>query len=135
MNPNIGDLNWRPSLKKHDCPFCGDEMEWDNFLKGWATCFPNKAQPRPTNPSLKSKFKTRMKNARFRATWRSALWLAKDMTWTHEEGWFKAEWILKNSDNIAKLLDGTFDFKMTQKKEVKAQKRPAFVDARPKEDA
>jgi hypothetical protein len=110
------------------------EMEWDNFLRGWKTCFPKKAQPRPTNTALRSKFKTRMNNAYWRAQWRKALWVAKDWTWTHEEGWFKAEWVLKNSDNIAKLLDGTFDFKLNQSKTGPEEKRPVFVDARPEED-
>lgn len=110
------------------------EMEWDNFLKGWKTCFPDKAQPRRTNTSLRSKFKTRMKNADWRNNWRQALWKAKDWDWAQEEGWFKAEWVLKNNDNIHKLLDGTFDFKLNEKKQTGHVTRPQFVDARPQEE-
>ena len=111
------------------------EMEWDNFLGGWKRCFPDKIQPRRTNAPLKTKFKTRMNNAQWRATWRSALWLAKDWDWAQEEGWFRADWILKNNDNIAKLLTGTFDFKLEEQRKNAPVKRPKFVDARPKEDA
>jgi hypothetical protein len=109
------------------------DMEWDNFLKGWATCFPEKTQPRPSNTSLKSKFATRMKNSQWRTQWRTALWTAKDWDWAQEEGWFKVDWVLKNNDNIAKILDGTFDFKRKTHREAKEAPRPQIVDARPKE--
>ena len=86
-------------------------MEWDNFLNGWLYCFPDKAQPRPSNTSLRNKFRTRMKNTNWRNNWRKGLMAAKKTKWAHEDGWFKAAWVLKNDDNLFKLLDGTFDFK------------------------
>lgn len=87
------------------------QMEWDTFLKGWSYYFPDKRQPRPTNATLLRKFKTRMKNTDWRANWKNAVKLASTWQWAQGEGWFKAEWILHNDDNIFKLLDGTFDFK------------------------
>lgn len=89
-------------------------MEWDTFLKGWAHYFPNKTQPRPTNANLIRKFKTRMKNTDWRSNWKQAVKTASQWQWAQNEGWFKAEWILHNDDNIFKLLDGTFNFKLNQ---------------------
>lgn len=86
-------------------------MEWDTFLKGWAHYFPGKTQPRPGNAKLRNKFKTRMKGTQWRGTWKQAIKTASKLSWTHQEGWFKAEWVLHNDENIFKLLDGTFDFK------------------------
>lgn len=86
------------------------EVELDNFLIGWKTCFPNKPQPRASTAI--TKFKVRFKNEGFRANWRKALWATKDLDWAHEEGWFKWQWVLHNNENYAKLLDGTFDFKL-----------------------
>jgi hypothetical protein len=91
------------------------EMELDNFLRGWKTCFPDKAQPRRS--SAIKKWKTRFKNERFRSMWRRALWETKDLTWAHNEGWFKWQWFLHNDENFEKLLDGTFDFKGGKKKD------------------
>jgi carboxypeptidase C (cathepsin A) len=110
-------------------------MEWLNFLRGWKISFPEKAQPKKSNTKLRRKFYARLKDAGFRAKWRSALWTAKEFPWAHKEGWFKAAWFLHNDDNFEKLLDGTFDFKNTEKKQAPAAKRPQFVDARPKEGA
>jgi hypothetical protein len=87
------------------------QMEWDTFLKGWAHYFPNKRQPRPTNQTLLRKFKTRMKNTEWRGNWKTAVKTASAWTWAQNEGWFKADWLLHNDDNIFKVLDGTFDFK------------------------
>jgi hypothetical protein len=86
-------------------------MEWDTFLKGWLHYFPTKTQPRPSNQKLRNKFATRMKDTSWRNNWKNAIKLAASWNWTHKEGWFKADWIVHNDENIHKVLDGTFDFK------------------------
>ena len=96
-------------------------IEWIAFMEGWKTCFPNKAQPRKSNTKLRNKFYTRLKDEGFRGKWKSALWLTKNLTWAQKEGWFKADWFLKNDDNYMKLLDGTFDFKSEQLPETLTQ--------------
>jgi 5-methylcytosine-specific restriction endonuclease McrA len=98
------------------------QMELDNFLTGWKTCFPNKTQPRAST-AIK-KWKPRFKNEGFRSKWRQALWATKDLPWAHEEGWFKWQWFLHNNENYQKLLDGTFDFKMSQKGKISNEPAP-----------
>lgn len=88
------------------------EMEWDTFVLGWQYYFPDKVQPRKGNATLKKKFKTRMKSTTWRNNWKNAIKTASKWQWAHNEGWFKADWIVHNEDNIFKLLDGTFDFKL-----------------------
>lgn len=90
-------------------------IEWFRFLEGWKYCFPDKAQPRKSNTGMKKKFKTRFKNEGFRKDWGLALIRTKTLAWAKNEGWFKAEWFVKNDDNYLKLLDGTFDFKVSNK--------------------
>ena len=108
------------------------QMEWIAFIAGWLECFPMKAQPRKSNTALRTKFYARLKDAGFRANWRSALWNNKGKRYLQKDGWFKAKWFVHNDDNYEKLLDGTFDFKEEQSKA--PAKQPKFVDARPKED-
>jgi hypothetical protein len=88
------------------------QIELDNFLTGWKTCFPDKAQPRRSG--MIRKWRTRFNDEGFRANWRQALWIAKDLTWAQKEGWFKWQWFLHNDENYEKILDGTFDFKENQ---------------------
>ena len=59
------------------------------------------------------------------------MWVAKKLDWPHEEGWFKAGWFLHNDENYLKLLDGTFDFKTSEKamiEKVESTRRKATVD-------
>ena len=93
------------------------QIEWLSFIAGWLECFPKKAQPRKTNTALRTKFYARLKNAGFRQDWKKALWVSRHKNFLKEEGWFKAKWFVHNNDNYEKLLDGTFDFKLKQKKE------------------
>jgi hypothetical protein len=111
------------------------QIEWLAFLEGWKKSFPNKAQPRKTNTALRTKFYARLKDAGFRARWRSALWNSRNKKYLQDEGWFKAKWFVHNNDNYEKLLDGTFDFKEKQVTQVTKPTNNGvpFVDARPEE--
>ena len=109
------------------------QIEWLSFIAGWLECFPEKAQPRKTNTALRTKFYARLKNAGFRQDWKKALWVSRHKNFLKEEGWFKAKWFVHNNDNYEKLLDGTFDFKLKQKKEEEvtqpARKEAATITA------
>lgn len=79
------------------------------FLKGWGVCFPEKAQPRPSNKTLQRKFDTRIKSPHFRENWKRALIRGKKSTFLNKSNWFDAAWFLQNDHNYEKILNGKYD--------------------------
>jgi hypothetical protein len=99
------------------------DEDWQWFLKGWRTHFPNKPQPRRNNATLKKKLATRLKSDFFTANYLTALMRASESKFLQAGSWFTAGWFLKNEMNWEKCYDGNYDDQQEVSKQTEAKRK------------
>lgn len=89
-----------PEIQKH----------YEEILDVWGICFPDKAQPRRNNKTLRGKLAIRRKDEYFRENWEAALRKAGESAYLHsnEAPWFDLGWFLKNDDYWERCLNGKY---------------------------
>lgn len=90
-----------------------DTMSVSEELKSlrnvYVECFPEKAAPRISAKSYRTKMAARMKDAYFRDNWEKAIRRAARGSMCRDGGWFDLLWFLKNDTNWEKCLNGNYD--------------------------
>jgi hypothetical protein len=102
----------KSSVKRKSEPSNKPALEFDiadDFLSTWKALFPEKPQPRPE--TIREKLKARMKGADFAENWKAALERAAKTRVLHNESWFNLTFLLRNDENLQKVLDGWMDWK------------------------
>jgi hypothetical protein len=84
---------------------------FSDILTVWSELFPAKPQPTERNKALRSKTKTRVKDADFCEQWHAALVRASRSSFCRDGTWFTLNWFLANDENWRKCADGNYDDK------------------------
>lgn len=79
-----------------------------NAIAMWKELFPSKPQPRPTTGTIKTKWKTRIKDNYFIENYHRALQMASMNKGLVKKSWFNFRWVIHNDINYQKLIDGEF---------------------------
>ncbi len=101
------------------CPDCGlvkgpknlyGDCAWCAFREAWNRLGGKQITPR--NLTARDKFVTRWKEAEFHVGYREALSVALANRALLNQGWFTAEFFLRNATNWRKVRDGVYDWMM-----------------------